>query len=259
MEENNNEKRNNATISFTDKSQKEEVQAILHEPHLQKLMPPSVRGKDGKMVLWMARYLRDIVELGVVPDFEREYTVPELGALYFQMKLEYDYWRDMISKTEQLVLHLAKSYGLADAEHPCVFDCKFEGGDSKIIIDLDCQAFSYHSLHSFVAALDQGGGFSIQVSVVNSHIHILYDISHTQGYVSPLDRYRDITELEEAVQEDEPLNYEGDPSGCDYYDNDYPLGEESPEGVADGDVPQDESPVTLAVEQEETDEKKMPN
>ena len=48
-------KRNNGTISFSDKSQKEEVQRILREKRLQNLMPDNIRGKDGLMVLWAVR------------------------------------------------------------------------------------------------------------------------------------------------------------------------------------------------------------
>ena len=36
-------KRNNATISFTDKSQKEEVQKILREELLQRFMPKDIQ------------------------------------------------------------------------------------------------------------------------------------------------------------------------------------------------------------------------
>lgn len=70
----NKAKRNNATISFTDKSQKEEVQAILREQRLQNLMSDDVKGKDGKMVLWAIRYLKYLADNGKmrieVPMFE---------------------------------------------------------------------------------------------------------------------------------------------------------------------------------------------
>ena len=70
----NKTKRNNATISFTDKTQKEEIQAILREQRLQNLMPDDVKGKDGKMVLWAVRYLKHLANNGKmrveVPMFE---------------------------------------------------------------------------------------------------------------------------------------------------------------------------------------------
>lgn len=69
-------KRNNGTISFSDKSQKEEVQRILREKRLQNLMPDNIRGKDGLMVLWAVRYLRNLADKGKmryeVPMFEEE-------------------------------------------------------------------------------------------------------------------------------------------------------------------------------------------
>ena len=63
---NNKKKRNNATITFTDKRQKEEVLNLLHDRRLQDLMPEDVKGKDFKMVIWVVRHLREIVEHGDV-------------------------------------------------------------------------------------------------------------------------------------------------------------------------------------------------
>lgn len=67
-------KRNNGTISFSDKSQKEEVQRILREKRLQNLMPNNIRGKDGLMVLWAVRFLKNLADKGKmryeVPMFE---------------------------------------------------------------------------------------------------------------------------------------------------------------------------------------------
>lgn len=67
-------KRNNGVISFTDKSQKEEVQRILRDTRLQNLMPESVRNKDGLMVLWAVRFLKNLADKGKmryeVPMFE---------------------------------------------------------------------------------------------------------------------------------------------------------------------------------------------
>lgn len=69
-------KRNNGVISFTDKSQKEEVQRILRDTRLQNLMPESVRNKDGLMVLWAVRFLKNLADKGKmryeVPMFEED-------------------------------------------------------------------------------------------------------------------------------------------------------------------------------------------
>lgn len=65
-------KRNNATISFTDKSQKEKVQTILREELLQRLMPKDIKGKDGLMVLWATRALKKIIEKRELKDPESE-------------------------------------------------------------------------------------------------------------------------------------------------------------------------------------------
>lgn len=72
----NSKKRNNGVISFTDKSQKEEVQRILRDTRLQNLMPESVRNKDGLMVLWAVRFLKNLADKGKmryeVPMFEED-------------------------------------------------------------------------------------------------------------------------------------------------------------------------------------------
>lgn len=59
-------KRNNGTISFSDKSQKEEVQRILMQPNLQNLMPENIRKKDGLKVLWAVRYLKNLADTGKI-------------------------------------------------------------------------------------------------------------------------------------------------------------------------------------------------
>lgn len=59
-------KRNNGTISFSDKSQKEEVQAILQQPNILERMPESIRNKDGLKVLWACRCLKDLADAGLL-------------------------------------------------------------------------------------------------------------------------------------------------------------------------------------------------
>ncbi len=63
-------KRNNATISFTDKSQKEEVQKILREELLQRFMPKDIKGKDGLMVLWAIRKLKKFISNSELKELE---------------------------------------------------------------------------------------------------------------------------------------------------------------------------------------------
>ncbi len=69
-------KRKVATICFSDKAVKEEIQNILREPRIQNLMPAEIRGKDGKMVHWAVRHLKFLADKGKmrveVPMFEEE-------------------------------------------------------------------------------------------------------------------------------------------------------------------------------------------
>ena len=65
-------KRNNATISFTDKSQKEAVQKILRDEVLQKAMPQEIKGKDGLMVLWAVCQLKEFADKGELVEKESD-------------------------------------------------------------------------------------------------------------------------------------------------------------------------------------------
>lgn len=49
--------RNNATITFSQKGQKEQMLQYLNSKQLQSIMPDSIRGKDCQMVLWAVEYL----------------------------------------------------------------------------------------------------------------------------------------------------------------------------------------------------------
>lgn len=67
-------KRNNATITFSDKSQKEKLLLQLNSVQLQNLMPESTRKKDCQKVIWAVDYLYNLAVKGKirvqVPMFE---------------------------------------------------------------------------------------------------------------------------------------------------------------------------------------------
>ena len=69
-------KRNNATVTFSDKSQKEQLLRHLNSVQLQNLMPDSVKGKDCQKVLWAVEYLHRLAVDGKirveVPMFEAD-------------------------------------------------------------------------------------------------------------------------------------------------------------------------------------------
>lgn len=59
-------KRNNATVTFSRKEQKEEMLQYLNSVQLQNLMPDNVKGKDCKMVLWAVEYLHRLAVDGKI-------------------------------------------------------------------------------------------------------------------------------------------------------------------------------------------------
>ena len=69
-------KRNNATITFSDKAQKEKLLLQLNSMQLQNLMPESTRGKDCQKVVWAVDYLYNLAVKGKirvqVPMFEED-------------------------------------------------------------------------------------------------------------------------------------------------------------------------------------------
>ena len=69
-------KRNNATITFSDKAQKEKLLLQLNSMQLQNLMPDSARGKDCQKVIWAVDYLYNLAVKGKIrvqiPMFEED-------------------------------------------------------------------------------------------------------------------------------------------------------------------------------------------
>ena len=67
-------KRNNATITFSDRAQKEKLLLQLNSIQLQNLMPECARGKDCQKVIWAVDYLYNLAVKGKirvqVPMFE---------------------------------------------------------------------------------------------------------------------------------------------------------------------------------------------
>lgn len=59
-------KRNNATVTFSRKEQKEEMLQYLNSVQLQNLMPDNVKGKDCKMVFWAVEYLHRLAVDGKI-------------------------------------------------------------------------------------------------------------------------------------------------------------------------------------------------
>lgn len=69
-------KRNNATVTFSSKAEKEQLLQQLNSKQLQKLMPDGVKRKDCKKVLWAVDYLYKLALKGririEVPMFETD-------------------------------------------------------------------------------------------------------------------------------------------------------------------------------------------
>lgn len=69
-------KRNNATVTFSSKAEKEQLLQQLNSKQLQNLMPDGVKRKDCKKVLWAVDYLYKLALKGririEVPMFETD-------------------------------------------------------------------------------------------------------------------------------------------------------------------------------------------
>ena len=65
------DKKNYATIIFTKDEHKVELLHILNDSRIQTIMPENIRGKAGKMLLWMARYMKCQLELGLLDEYQK--------------------------------------------------------------------------------------------------------------------------------------------------------------------------------------------
>lgn len=77
-------KRNNATITFSDRAQKEQLLLQLNSKQLQNLMPENVKKKDCQKVIWAVGYLYRLAVEGKirveVPMFEED-SIEKQGLL----------------------------------------------------------------------------------------------------------------------------------------------------------------------------------
>lgn len=110
-------KRNNATITFSDRAQKEKLLLQLNSIQLQNLMPECARGKDCQMVIWAIGYLYNLAVRGKirvqVPMFEEDsqekyHLIDEIERLKKQlhcqdeMQLQIQRLKDRVRELEWL-------------------------------------------------------------------------------------------------------------------------------------------------------------
>lgn len=238
----NMEKKNYSTIMFTKDEHKDEVLSILNDERVQALMPENIRGKAGKMVLWLARYIKIRSELGFM-DFDQntftpervapDYNVNKVGALYFRMQKNYEEWVEDANRIEVIIKKIAEDCGLSSEIHPIRFDKRFENGQMGLYVEFDCQDFDFHALNTFISSLDQGCGLNFHISIKYDRVLLTWNVSEAQAFVQALDRYRDIFEIEipddnDCPPEEEEFEFEGIPVP------EYPI--DSGEGAQDEDI-----------------------
>lgn len=113
-------KRNNATITFADKSQKEQLQAILRSETIQNLMPSTIRRTDYQMLLWAVEHLHQLAFEGkiladgqaIAEEFQKaqllKYKINDLKIENEQMKTQIKQLEVNLDKYKDIVNSQAK-------------------------------------------------------------------------------------------------------------------------------------------------------
>ena len=192
------DKRDNATITFSHKNQKEEILSVLGDNRLRQLMPVEIRGKDSLMVLWLARYIKGLVEFGIIGNKTDDLKLScDVGTVYFRMKRYYDEWRRDVNLFEEFIKGYAENHNLTDESHPCKLGTVFEKGKTLLEFELSCDKFECGELGGFADGLDHSGGFAIMTTIKDNQIHLCWDVSHNIAYQDALKRWNQLGQIKE--------------------------------------------------------------
>lgn len=195
-----NDKKNYSTIMFTRPEHKDELFQLLNDPDVQELMPESIRGKAGKMILWLARYIKGLVEFGIIGNKIDDLKFGgDVGIFYFRMKRYYDEWKRDVSLFEEFIKGYAENHSLTDESHPCEFDTDFCDGKTLLKFELSCDEFECGELGGFVDGLDHGGGYAIMTTIKDNQIHLCWDVSHNLAYLDALKKWKQLNQFEEKA------------------------------------------------------------
>lgn len=213
--EKSNEEMDSLSIVFTKDEHKKELIDILNDDRIQSMMPECIRDKNDMMILWVTRYFKGLLELGMIDNkscdqsdsSDTEFEISDIGMLYYRLEKHTHALVNDISQSQNAVKKLAERMGLSDKDHPCLCDVEFEDEKVLMYVEIDFTKFEYRTLHSFLTTLDQGGAFHFEIIIKDNHVRIRWDVSSTQAWVEGLERWRDIVELHDEYEPDYYLDY----------------------------------------------------
>lgn len=213
------DKKNYSTVMFTKDEHKDELLRILNDSRIQAIMPESIRGKAGKMLLWMARYMKCQLELGLLDEYQKPVTFNDIGALYYRLERSYETWEADLCVLEEMIKRYVDEYYLSDFSHPYHF--KEEIKDDKILLNLEinCPKFNFGSLTGLLHKLEGGDCSPISVTISDNRVQLSWCVTATKAYASSLREWENVHKSFEnegvASEEVDPEFPEEDPPGGD--------------------------------------------
>lgn len=213
------DKKNYSTIMFTKDEHKEELLSILNDSRIQAIMPENIRGKAGKMLLWMARYMKCQLELGLLDEYQKPVTFNDIGALYYRLERSYETWEADLNILAGLIKDYVDEHHLSDTSFPYHFTEEIK--DDKILLHLEFSSpeFNFGSLTGLLHKLEMGDCSPIMAVVSDNHVLLSWSITATRAYASALGKWENVHKsfgVEEVSAEDVDPEYpEEDPPGGD--------------------------------------------
>lgn len=213
------DKKNYATIIFTKDEHKDELLHILNDSRIQTIMPENIRGKASKMLLWMARYIKCQLELGLLDEYQKPVTIDDIGALYYRLKRNYDTWEADLCVLEGLIKQYVEENHLSDTNYPCQFTEEIKDGKIMLHLELSLPEFNFGALIALLHKLEMGEFTSIMTVISDNHVHLSWNITDTRAYASALREWEGVHKSfeDEGVTSEEvdPEFPEEDPPGGD--------------------------------------------
>ena len=213
------DKKNYATVMFTKDEHKDELLRILNDSRMQAIMPESIRGKAGKMLLWMARYMKCQLELGLLDEYQKSVTFNDISALYYRLERNYETWEADLCALEGLIRQYVEENHLSDSSFPYHFTEEIKDGKILLHLEFSFPEFNFGALTALLHKLEAGDCSPITTVISDNHVHLSWNITATRAYASALREWENVRKSFEdegvTTEEVDPEFPEEDPPGGD--------------------------------------------
>ena len=213
------DKKNYSTVMFTKDEHKDELLRILNDSRIQAIMPESIRGKAGKMLLWMARYMKCQLELGLLDEYQKPVTFNDISALYYRLERNYETWEADLCALEGLIRRYVEENHLSDTSFPYHFTEEIKDGKILLHLEFSFPEFNFGALTALLHKLEMGDCSPIMTVISDNHVHLSWNITATRAYASALREWENVHKSfkDEGgdIEDVDPEFPEEDPPGGD--------------------------------------------